>query len=192
MSSDNDGASQYGYDEPKAELIGKRPLEFIMAYISCPQDSGRNYLGGILITDWRTRPLEFSFVSPVKVTVMQRIIHGKTLDEAVTVDLVAKRLLTEAIKQPDIIFVDSDLLLGLQRLTKIPVTKLSRDGSESEQVKSLGTVKFSTANGAEMDSLVGNVLSALEPFVDLLEPFSRMADAIKEAMKAVPQTQGKT
>lgn len=172
-------------DEPSSDLLGKRASDFVIGYVSCPQDSGRNYLGGILLTDWRTRPIEFSFVSPVKVTMMQRIIHGKTLDEAITVELIARRLLTDSTKPPDVIFVDSDILLGLQRSAKTPVARLTRDEGVSAQAGSLSTIRFATARGMENESTVGNVLSALEPFVDLIEPFSRVTEAIKEAMKSV-------
>ena len=189
VESPNDQTQE---SEPReAELFGKPISEFVIAYISCPQDSGRNYLGGILLTDSRTRPLEFAFVSPVKITVMQRLIHGRTLDEAITVDLVAKRLLTEATKRPDIIFVDSDILLELQRLTKTPVAKLFRETNSASQPTALSTVKFTTSNTGK-DGPVGNAVSTLEPFADLIEPFARMTEAIREALKAVPPPQAKT
>jgi hypothetical protein len=134
--------------------------------------------------------LEFAFVSPVKISVMQRLIHGRTLDEAITVDLVANRLLTEATKRPDIIFVDSDILLELQRLTKTPVAKLFREANAANQPTALSTVKFTAAVNGGKESLVGNVLATLEPSCDLVEPFSRMTDAIREALKS-PQVQAK-
>ncbi|MGD0138396.1 MAG: hypothetical protein ABSD28_05925 [Tepidisphaeraceae bacterium] len=178
-------------EEGEPQILSKRLSEFVIAYISCPQDSGRNYLGGILLTDYRTRPLEFAFVSPVKVTTMQRIIHGKTLDETVTVYIIAHRLLSEATKQPDIIFVDSDLLLELQRLTQIPVAKLSREQNSASQATSLSPLKFSTLREGDKDSVVGSVMSTLEAHADLMEPFARMTEAIREAQKAVPPSQVK-
>src|SRR6185312_6510598 len=100
MSVEDSRNESLDEQDGEAVLRGKRLADFVMAYVSCPQDAGRNYLGAILLTDYRTRPLEFAFVSPVKVTLMQKIIHGKTLDEAITVDVVANRLLKEAAKHP--------------------------------------------------------------------------------------------
>jgi hypothetical protein len=191
MNFDGAGNQTDEHREPLVELLGRPVADFVIAYISCLQDSARNYLGAILLTDYRTRPLEFAFVSPVKITTLQRIIHGRTLDEAITVDLVTKRLLTEATKRPDIVFVDSDLLLEAQRLTKTPVAKLSRHETLAGQPNSLSTVKFSTANGGEHESAVGSVLSALEPLADLIEPFARMTEAIREALEAMPPPQPK-
>jgi hypothetical protein len=192
MSYADEGSEAGTLEESSGDLLGKRIEDFVIAYISCPQDSGRNYLGAILLTDHRTRPLEFAFVSPVKITTMQRIIHGRTLDEAITVDLIAKRLLTEANKRPDVIFVDSDILLEAHRLTKAPVAKLYRQESAPNQPNSLSLVKFTAAGGSEKESKVGSVLSTLEPFGDLVEPFARMTEAIREALKAVPPPQVKT
>jgi hypothetical protein len=159
--------------------------DFVIAYISCPQDSGRNFLGATLLTDYRTRPLEFSFVSPVKITLMQRIIHGKTLDEAISVDVIANRLLSQVSKPPDVIFVDSDILLELQRLTRIPVARLSKEENSSSQPTSLSALKFSTFR-TNYSEIVGSILSALESHADLIEPFGRMTEAIREAQKSIP------
>jgi len=189
----DDSGSNVSYTTPDGELnlLGKELSDFVIAYLSCPQDSGRNYLGGLLLTDYRTRPLEFAVVSPVKVSVMQRIIHGRTLDEAITVDVVARRLLSEATKPPDIIFVDSDLLLGLQRLTEIPVAKLSREQNSVSQPTTISTLKYSTSRTADNESTVGEVLATLEGHADLLDPFTRMTEAIREAQKSIPPPQGK-
>ncbi|MGA2442014.1 MAG: hypothetical protein ABSH08_13750 [Tepidisphaeraceae bacterium] len=183
--------SRITVDDQEAQLLGKRLSGFVIAYISCPQDAGRNYLGAILLTDYRTRPLEFAFVSPVKVTLMQKIIHGKTLDWVVTVDIIAKRLLSEATKRPDVIFVDSDLLLELQELTDIPVAKLSREQTSASQPTSLSPLKFSTSREGDKENIVGSVLSTIEAYADLMDPFGRMTDAIREAQKNAPPSQAK-
>jgi hypothetical protein len=189
MDSDQNIAG--GDTAQETQLLGKTVEEFVIAYISCPQDSGRNYLGAVLLTDYRTRPLEFAFVSPVKITAMQRIIHGRTLDEAIIVDLIANRLLKEATKRPDIIFVDSDILLEVHRLTKAPVAKLFRQDGAPDQANSISTVRFTASGGSERTSKVETVLASLESHGDLAEPFTRMTEAIREALKSVPPVQAK-
>jgi hypothetical protein len=190
MSVDATGTSGTGNGD-EAQLLGKPLRDFVIAYISCPQDSGRNYLGGLLLTDYRTHPLEFAFVSPVKVTAMQRIIHGRTLDQAITVELVARRLIDEATKRPDIVFVDSDLLLELQPVIKTPIAKLYREENATSQANTLSTVRFVTARDADKETEVGAVLGRLEPLTDLVEPFTRIAEAIREALKSLPPSQPK-
>lgn len=46
--------------EETEELVGKEPSEFILGYLTCPQDAAKAFLGALMLTDFRARPLHFS------------------------------------------------------------------------------------------------------------------------------------
>jgi hypothetical protein len=163
--------------------FGKPLDKLVLAYLSCPQDAAKSYLGGLLLTDWRTRPVEFSFVSPVKISLMQRLVHGKTLDEVVVIDVISQRLLGEATKAADVVFVDSGALLQAQRLVEVPVVLLERQAQVSPG--SLTAITFKTAESRFSES-VARFVTGVETQVDLIDPFARLTDAIREALRSTP------
>ncbi|MFH1110836.1 MAG: hypothetical protein V1790_16810 [Planctomycetota bacterium] len=108
-------------EEAEQEVLGKQIPALALCYVSCSKDSGNAFVGAALVTDHRTRPLEFCYIAPIRPTAMQRLLYGRTLDEHVNVDVIAKRLLEGLSRVSDIIFVDSEVLLEARRLCSVPV-----------------------------------------------------------------------
>ena len=50
------------------------PSDAILGYLACPQDAASGFIGALLITDARSRPLHFAYVSPIRPTAMQRLL----------------------------------------------------------------------------------------------------------------------
>ena len=123
----NDGSGSDHDLQVGEKVLGKSPSELVLCFISCPQDAARNFVGAILITDARGRPVEFAFVEPVRASQMQRILYGKTLEEHVRIDVIANKLLQGNSKLPDVIFGDADELLPVRRIVQVPVARLSRN-----------------------------------------------------------------
>lgn len=159
------------------------PDAISLAYLSCPQDGAKGYLGALLLTDGRTRPLYFGYVAPVRPTVMQRILYGRTLDADVKLDVIARKLAKDGIsKVPEILFVDAEDLLAARPIFNVPTARLTRpEGKESGVT--ISTYQYDTGGHAEDAEAVGRVVAALEQTVDLLEPFQRLQEALKEALK---------
>src|SRR2546430_8102520 len=91
------GAEQSATAEPEtvedsSKVLGKEVEHLCLCYLTCPRDGSNGYIGGALITDSTTRPIEFSYVASVRPTTMQRLLYGKTLDEFVSVDVIARKL----------------------------------------------------------------------------------------------------
>lgn len=159
------------------------PDRVCLAYLSCPQDGAKGYLGALLLTDGRTRPLHFGYVAPVRPTVMQRILYGRTLDVHVKMDVIAKKLAQDGIsKVPDVLFVDAEDLLAARAIFNVPIARLTRPDSKGPGT-TISTYQYDTGGHVQDEEKVGRIVSALEQQVDLLDPFQRLQEALKEALK---------
>jgi hypothetical protein len=159
------------------------PSGAILGYLSCPQDAANGFLGAMLITDSRARPLHFAFVSPVRPTAMQRLLYGATLAEHVKVDVIAKKLMQGLPFRPSVVFVDSSDMVNARRVVGLPTAFLTKNEQPLGAAANLSMLRYDTHGHAEDQDAVGVVVSELEPWIDLIEPFSRLMDALKEAQK---------
>jgi hypothetical protein len=182
---------EYDAGDSQGPVLGKEPEDLVLCYLSCSQDAGKAYIGAILITDSRARPLEFAFVDRIQPTTMQRLLYGRTLDEYIRADVIAKKLYGGLSRKPDVVFVDAVDLLAIRRLTGVPVAQLLRNPSSSPETK-LSTITFQTSENSGDYDTVSTILGFLEPRVELLEPFSRMDEALKEALRVRAQQLSKT
>ena len=159
------------------------PDSVCLAYLSCPQDGAKGYLGALLLTDRRTRPLHFGYVAPVRPTVMQRILYGRTLDIDVKIDVIAKKLAQDGIsKVPEVLFVDAEDLLAARPIFNVPTARLTHVEGKQSGV-TISTYHYDTGGHAQDQEAVGRIVAALEQTVDLLDPFKRMEEALKDAQK---------
>ncbi|MCK4340436.1 MAG: hypothetical protein KAY37_01770 [Phycisphaerae bacterium] len=166
-------------DLPETELI-------VLGYLSCPLNGANDFLGGALITDYRTRPLQFAFVAPVRPTGIQRILYGDTLNEHVKIDVITKKLFSEGVSyEPHVLFVDTEDLVAVRRLVSAPVARLYRLEDSVEPGESLSTLRFDTGGNTDDQALVGTIVARLETYVDLIAPFARLTEALKETLKAI-------
>jgi hypothetical protein len=165
------------------------PTNLTLCYLTCPQDAAGAFLGALLVTDYRTRPLHFSFVSPIRPTKTQRILYGRTLDEHVKIDVVAQKLLKDLPSVPNVLFVDALELIAARRITQIPTAFLNKQTDSKIEPGKLTTLQYDTGQNIGDQEPVGRILATLETLVDLVEPFARMREALKEAIKS-PQAQG--
>jgi hypothetical protein len=164
-------------ETPPAQLAESKTL----GYLSCPQAADGGFTGALLITDSGTRPLYFAYVAPIRPTMMQKILYGQTLNEHTKVLVIAKKLLTEGLSvKPDVLFVDAEDLIDVRQLTKWPVAFLQKGQQDASSLSDL----FYDTGGRDQDtSIVGRIVGSLEESVDLLDPFNRLTDALKEALK---------
>jgi len=181
MSPDNDDVNQ-NQDE-RENVVGEELSDITLCYLTCPKDAANAFLGAVMVTDYRARPLYFSFVSPIRPTKIQRILYGSTLEEHVKVDVISKKLLKDMPVSPDVLFVDAQDLLAVHRITPIPAAVLTKSADDKDDPARLTTLKYDTGSNMNDQEVIGHVLASLESFVDLVEPFNRMREALKEAIK---------
>ncbi|MFC1794209.1 hypothetical protein ACFL3Q_11550 [Planctomycetota bacterium] len=182
MNVEND--TVYEDHEETDHVMGKEPSDLILCYLSCPQDAANAFLGALMVTDYRARPTHFAFVSPIRPTKVQRILYGSTLEEHVKIDVIGQKLLTDLPVVPDVLFVDTQELTAVRRIADIPTAFLSKSLDAEDNPGKLTTLEYDTGSNMHDQDIVGKILASLENYVDLVEPFTRMRDALKEAIKS--------
>jgi len=165
------------------------PDSVLLAYLSCPTDPAGNFLGALLLTDARTRPLHFTYVAPVRPTLMQRILYGSTLTQHVKIDVIAKKLFGDgAVAAPHVIFVDNRDLLRVRDLSGFPAAHLYRPRETERTDDTLSSVVYDTGGNLADQDTVGRIVAQLDQAVDLVDPFNRIRDALKEALKSAKES----
>jgi hypothetical protein len=170
-------------DNSSQGVLGKAVEDLVLCYVTCPLE-GDDFTGAILLTDARTRPMHFAFVQPVRPNKMQRILYGRTLEEHIKGDVVAQKLFGELPQQPDAVFVDTRELTCIRRVTKcVPVAFLSATSNGRAASEQLAAFNYDTGAAVDEREKVGAIVTALDT-VDLLDPFDRLREALKEALQA--------
>jgi len=161
----------------------KAPNAYVLCYLTCPQDSSGAFVGALLLTDARGRPLHFGYVTPIKPTPFQRILYGTALLEHVKVDVIAKKLFGGVPQVPDVVFVDSKDLLKSRRFISFPMAHLGKAEGGNESGGQLSALIYDTGENTHDRETVGILINCLENQIDMLEPFRRMTEALKECLK---------
>jgi hypothetical protein len=155
-----------------------------LGYLVCATDAAGGFVGAVLLTDNRARPRHFAFVQPVKPTKMQRILYGSTLDEHIQVDVIVQKLWQGLPSPPDVVFVDAPDLILARRVTRVPTAFIANASQPEPNTSSLSNIRYDVGPNKKDDSFIGEVVLALEGTCNLLEPFSRIREALKEGLKS--------
>jgi hypothetical protein len=165
---------------------GKQASDVVLSYFVCVTDAAGGLAGALLVTDHRARPLHFAFVKPVTPTKMQRLLYGVTLDEYVKVDVIAQKLWQglPKDKHPDVVLVDAPDLLPARRVTQVPTAVIGKAPDAAPDTSSLSALRFDVGPYAADRDVAGEIIAMLESTCDLLEPFTRVRQALVEGLKA--------
>lgn len=156
-------------------------LELLRADSATEDSSASPAVRGVaLVTDGRTRPLEFRLTDPVRPTTLERKLCGAVFDEHVAGDLCCGPLLDALRERPDCILVREESLLCLQDRGGVPVLWIGRDESEEGQA-SAPLIGFNGDGEALRDAKAR--LAEIAQRYDLLEPFERMRAAVGEVLR---------
>lgn len=153
-----------------------------LGYLTAIHEEGK-YIGGLLVVDELGIPLEFKYTEPFEPTRLQRVLYGKSLEMYVEHGLIMKSLLKNAETRPDVYFTDRlEAIDYLDDLVFIGGAILTTEDKPEE-----GEVLLDIGRGRGL-RLVGkreipqNLLDELQEVsqsLDLLEPFSRLRQALK-------------
>lgn len=158
---------------------------FNLAYMIAPQAPGGGFTASLMLSDQRTRPIEFACAMPIRPTTLQRLVYGSTLVEHVMVDVIAKKLLSGLAGRPTVLFVDNRSLLTIRRIVDYPVALLTPLPPNERGSSTLSVVEYYVPEDRSNDrDIVGRLIGQLDPSIDLLEPFTRLTEALKEVLKA--------
>src|SRR5690606_22993291 len=147
-----------------------------LCFLDALRLEGGAFRGCALVTDERTRPLEFRMTDPVAANALQRALYGAVLEEHLLGDLCGVPLLEALRETPDWVLVRDQGLLALQDARDEPVLWVGRE-ADADQGIVLGC-----HGGEDSQSLraAREALAGIARHYDLLEPFDRLRAAAEQ------------
>ena len=167
-------------------VLPPAPASIVVGFLSITHDPG-GVLGGYLVTNAWGRPLEFRLTTAVQPTRVQQILYGPTLTEYLHADLIGKTLIEKTGTQPHLVVTDSVPALALRWRVGLPAVALGA-GDAPPDVLTLTHPRSSVpllipARCVGERDAIAQRLDALDPAVDVAEPFARIREAVAEARK---------
>ena len=153
------------------------------------QQEPAGWAGYYLVTNAWGRPLEFRMSSAVQPNRVQTALYGPTLLDYLHADVIGKALVDKTSLKPDLIVTDGSHGLALRGRVEVPVVALRPDGAilpvetrTLTHARSSLTLLLPAAFATDEPVLIAR-LDAVDPAVDLVEPFGRIREAVAEARK---------
>ena len=177
------------------DVTASKPLP-AFGFLTALEDPEHGFFGGYLVLSELGRPLEFHCSTPVFPNQAQKILYGATLREYVLGELIGQTLLAKAKLPVLAVLTDLQEMLSvtLVRPEKVgcvtpidldatsPVTGVVSSFSRPEVVLDRYRLHGTEICRWSGDQLAQN-LAPLASHVDLLEPFERICEAIREAQR---------
>jgi hypothetical protein len=170
--------------------------KFKIGYFSSLKNEDQ-YIGGVMVTDIMSIPLEFKYTEPIRPTSIHRIIFGKVLEKYISEEVIKKSLLKELKNTPVILLVNQLELLGEDTVNHVPMVALQTTSlpglsvaGESQRIKDKEIIlqpmtsktplklTFFTPE-PDVQEKVMNMLRSFIDKIDLYEPFTRVETALK-------------
>lgn len=179
-----------GMEENKINTIS-------LGFVTVRHHPTHGYFGGYLIVNSLARPLEFHCTLPVQPSRAQQILYGRTLQEFVCGEQIARALVAKAKGTPQVLFADTLSVLTLRHMQSIPIAVVDFPNKDTSalslpecdrehyyQFKALGKSFSVLPEFANDSEAIKNLFDSDKPPLDLLEPFGRIEEAIMEAHPA--------
>ena len=154
-------------------------------------DNNVGIMGGILVTDVDTKPLEFRVTAPIKPTNFQKTLYGEVLLEHISVELIALPLISSVNEQIDLILVRDPFFLGANTKQGIRVVRVFSDSEgQNPQNKSEELTTSAKSNQKLLIEIhkkfeselpeIKDKLSAISSIRNIIEPFERLKLACEQ------------
>lgn len=163
-----------------------------LGFLTVLDDDQYGIFGGYLVLSSRGRPLEFHCSTPVLPNQAQRILYGATLRPYLLGEIIGPTLIDKAQLSVHAVLTDVEEMLNLALLRPASVVCVGRSedagDSRSENVPvpelTSGNYRlFGTHTCSWQPEQLRQSLSQFCEHVDLLEPFERIREAIREAQR---------
>ncbi|WP_437226084.1 hypothetical protein SH661x_004399 [Planctomicrobium sp. SH661] len=148
------------------------------------------YVGGFLVTNHFGRPLEFQCTTPVRPNRTQEILYGPTLEPFICSELIGKTLYERLGIKPQLIIVQQENLLELRRQIEVPTGCLIESPVATSNLPDQTLIQIGRQS-LRLHSEFPEDLQTLAPLqsripadADMREPLERVADALKETLRA--------
>ena len=174
-----------------------------VGFLTALEDEERGWLGGYLILNTSSRPLEFHCTAPVKPNRAQQILYGPTLESYVCGEQIGAALVGKPKVETAVIFTDRPAMMSVRPLVESPVVLVA-----AEECQGLGNLRLDAGHRQVPQphterlgefKLARRVAHVRETFssdqhkvsswwngeqgarqMDLDEPFERIREAIEE------------
>ncbi len=150
----------------------------MIGYISVEVENEK-HTGGIIIVDERGIPVEFKYTEPVQPTQLQKIIYGRSLEEYLHVEIIAKSLLSKVENKPGIFLTDDVKLIEAgEEVFYITRTVDDSTAEEGEYVISAPGMKYRLIGKSTLSEETLKEIENFAEHFDILEPFQRLHKAL--------------
>ena len=166
--------------------------EILAAFLAVHStQDGEGYLGGVLVTDEAGIPKEFRCTHPIRPTATQKALYGANLKPHIFNRLVGTPLIRSLTARAMFCIVAEPVLLLVRDDVDLPIFHLQRLGdvfsvmpTKSKRIDSehggFQPILATCHHGHESDlETMNDYLNRLFDRIDLVEPFDRIAIAVK-------------
>jgi hypothetical protein len=168
-----------------------------LGFLTVVENTDLGLLGGYLLLNVAGRPLEFHCTTPVKPNRTQEILYGPTLKPYLYGEQIGQTLLVKSKLTPIVVCTDSEAVLVVRDFTDVPVVLAlsATAGLLSAVEPAIGGTPFPLAKSRVMtarhyasdERTIRDAWPAQADHLDLLEPFTRIREALDEAQRAARQ-----
>jgi len=167
-----------------------------IGFLTVTEHAEHGLFGGYLILNVSGRPLEFHCTAPLKPSRAQEILYGPTLRPFLFGEQIGQTLLAKAKVKPLLVCTDAEAMLAAREFSEVPLLLLQT--TEESDLKTsyfgesfaLGRRRVFAACGHSDDQGIAmeRWSTVHSDSLDLLEPFTRIREALEEAQKTVRPT----
>jgi hypothetical protein len=163
-----------------------------LGFLTVVENADWGLLGGYLLLNAAGRPLEFHCTAPVRPNRTQEILYGPTLKPYLYGEQIGQTLLTKSKLTPVVVCTDSEHALAARDFTHIPVV-LVREGEAPAEPRGFSSFQLAKSHVVAVGHYASDeqaIRDAWPPQADhlnLLEPFTRIREALDEAQRSARQ-----
>jgi hypothetical protein len=173
-----------------------------LGFLTVVENADGSLLGGYLLLNASGRPLEFHCTAPVKPNRTQEILYGPTLKPYLYGEQIGQTLLTKSKLTPVVVCTDSEAMLAVREFTHVPVVLVQADkrpaephSSARQDARPPGSSSFQLAKSqvvaavhyADDVQVIRDAWPLQADHLNLLEPFTRIREALDEAQRSARQ-----
>jgi hypothetical protein len=162
-----------------------------IGFLTVIEHAEHGLFGGYLILNASGRPLEFHCTAPFKPSRAQEILYGPTLRPFLFGEQIGQTLLAKAKVRPFLVCTDTQPMLAAREFSDVPLVLVQTAEGSELKTSNLGE-PFALGRNQVVTTRPGDQAMAAEKWntahadaLDLLEPFTRIREALEEAQKSV-------
>lgn len=160
-----------------------------IGFLTVVEHDDFGFFGGYLILNRASRPLEFHCTTPTRPNRAQQILYGPTLKPFLYGERIGLTLIEKSKIEPLCVLTDQEPALSLAEIIPLPVALVTSDRTLCDEISEAfawGENRVAVAAGHESSGkLLKEIFESNLISFDLLEPFSRIREAIEEATRVM-------